>query len=74
MIKAKQQLQQQQEQEQELISPELIQKFDGDKELVQKFMDNGYTAEQLEQSVITHPTYTDPVCTLKDGKIAGFWL
>lgn len=68
-----QQLQQQQ-QEQELISPELIAKFDGDKELVQKFMDQGYTAEQLQESTITHPTYTDPVCTLKDGKVAGFWL
>lgn len=64
----------QQIQEQEQISPELVKKFDGDKELVQKFMDNGYTAEQLEQSTITHPTNTDPVCTLRSGKVAGFWL
>lgn len=67
-------LEQEQQQSQEQISPELVKKFDGDKELVQKFMEHGYTAEQLEQSTITHPTYTDPVCTLKDGKVAGFWL
>lgn len=69
------QLQQQQNQEQqEIISPELIAKFDGDRQLVEKFIQNGYSVEQLEQSTITHPTATDPVVTLKDGKIAGFWL
>lgn len=65
---------QQQEQEQEVIPAELIQKFDGDRELVQKFMDNGYTVEQLQSSTITHPTLTDPVVTLANGKVAGFWL
>ena len=64
----------QQIQEQEQISEELVKKFDGDKELVERFMEHGYTAEQLEQSTITHPTYTDPVCTLRSGKVAGFWL
>ena len=64
----------QEQQEQEVIPQELINKFDGDKELVQKFMENGYSTEQLQSSTITHPTYTDPVCTLKDGKVAGFWL
>lgn len=71
-----QQLLQQQEQEQQVeqIPDHLIAKFDGDKELVQKFMNNGYSTEQLQESIITHPTYTDPVVTLKNGKIAGFWL
>lgn len=63
-----------QEQEQQVIPQELVQKFDGDKPLVQKFLDNGYSVEQLSESIITHPTDTDPVCTLKDGTIAGFWL
>lgn len=61
-------------QEQEQIPEELVQKFDGDKELVQKFLQNGHTVEQLQQSTITHPTKTDPVCTLNNGKVAGFWL
>lgn len=75
-MKQQQQLnkQEQQTQEQEVISPELVQKFDGDRQLVEKFLDNGYTVSQLEESIITHPTYTDPVCTLKTGKVAGFWL
>ena len=63
-----------QQQQTEQISEELVNKFDGDRQLVEKFMEHGYTAEQLEQSTITHPTYTDPVCTLKNGKVAGFWL
>lgn len=67
-------LEQEQQQSQEQISPELVKKFDGDKELVERFVSNGYTVQELEQSVITHPTYTDPMVTLKDGKVAGFWL
>ena len=66
------QLQEQQQTEQ--IPEELVQKFNGDRELVQKFMNNGYSTEQLSESIITHPTYTDPVVTLKNGKVAGFWL
>ena len=67
--------QQNQHQEQEeVITPELLVKFDGDKQLVERFLANGYTIQQLEQSQITHPTATDPVVTLKDGKVAGFWL
>jgi hypothetical protein len=65
---------QQEQQQTEQIPEELVQKFDGDRELVERFMANGYTTEQLAQSSITHPTYTDPVCTLTDGKVAGFWL
>lgn len=64
----------QQHQEQEQISEELVKKFNGDRELVEKFVSNGYTVQELEQSVISHPTYTDPVVTLKNGKVAGFWL
>ena len=63
-----------QEQQQEVIPEELVQKFDGDRTLVEKFVQNGYSVEQLQESIITHPTDTDPVCTLKDGTIAGFWL
>lgn len=67
-------LQQQEQEQQQTIPAELVQKFDGDLELVEKFLKNGYTMEQLQNSTITHPTYSDPVCTLKDGKVAGFWL
>jgi hypothetical protein len=73
-MKNTQQLQQQNQQEQEVISEELVRKFDGDRQLVEKFVSNGYSVEQLEQSTITHPTLTDPVVTLKDGTVAGFWL
>lgn len=66
--------QEQQQQQTEQISPELVKKFDGDKELIERFVSNGYTVQELEQSVITHPTYTDPVVTLANGKVAGFWL
>lgn len=62
------------QEQQEQIPEELVQKFDGDRQLVEKFIGNGYTVEQLQNSTITHPTYTDPVCTLNTGKVAGFWL
>lgn len=65
---------QQQHTEQEQIPAELIAKFDNDKELIERFLANGYTIEQLSSSTITHPTLTDPVVTLANGKVAGFWL
>lgn len=65
--------QHQEQQQTEQISPELVKKFDGDKQLVEKFMEHGYTTEQLEQSTITHPTDTDPAVVV-DGKVIGFWL
>lgn len=66
--------QQIQEQQQEQISEELIQKFDGDKQLVQQFIDQGYSQEELLKSTVTHPTKFDPLCTLENGQHAGFWL
>src|SRR5690348_1675723 len=65
---------QQQEQIQEEISPELIAKFDGDKELVQEFLQQGYTQEDLAKSSVIHPTKMDPLCVLEDGTNAGMWL
>ena len=68
------QIQENNQQSEVIISEELVKKFDGDEELIAKFLSNGYTVQQLEQSQITHPTATDPVVTLNNGKIAGFWL
>lgn len=62
-----------QQQEQEVISEELIRKFDGDQELIEKFMKHGYTTQQLEQSDVVHVTETDPAVVL-NGKTIGFWL
>ena len=39
-----------QQQEQEQISPELISKFDGDRELVTQFLEAGYTQQELQGS------------------------
>lgn len=70
----KQQNQQQTQPEiQEEIPQELISKFDGDKQLVERFISNGYTIEQLQNSQITHPSPTDPAVVL-NGKTIGFWL
>lgn len=63
----------QQQEKQDLITPELVAKFDGDKQLVEKFISNGYTVQQLEKAEITHPTATDPA-VIVDGKVIGFWL
>lgn len=67
------QKQEQQQQETEQISPELISKFDDDKQLVQEFLNQGYSVEELQGSVITHPTKYDPVC-LVNGESIGMWL
>jgi hypothetical protein len=61
-------------QEQEQISEELVTKFDGDKQLVQEFLDQGYTVSELQNSTITRPTKYDPMVTLEDGRTAGFWI
>jgi hypothetical protein len=60
-------------QETEQISPELITKFDGDKQLVEQFLDAGYTQEELQQSSIIHPTRYDPMVVLGDHTL-GFWI
>lgn len=60
--------------QQELIPQELIQKFDGDKELVQEFLEQGYTQEDLTKSSVIHATKMDPLCVLEDGTNAGMWL
>lgn len=73
LIAMSKQITQQNQEQQELISPELIQKFDGDKELVQQFMSEGYTTEQLTASTITHPTRYDPAVFLGDEYI-GMWI
>lgn len=62
-----------QQQTQELIPPELVEKFDQDKELVQAFLDEGYTVKELQASTITHPTKYDPMVSIGD-KCIGFWI
>jgi hypothetical protein len=64
---------QQQQQETEQIPQELIQKFDNDKQLVQEFMEQGYSIEELQGSEIIHPTKFDPIVML-DGNALGFWI
>jgi len=64
----------QQEQQQETIPQQLVQKFDGDRELVQEFIKEGYSIEQLSSSTILHPTKFDPICMLEDGRTIGMWL
>ena len=67
--------QQQQQQELEQIPAELISKFDDDKQLVQEFLSQGYSIEELQQSTISHPTKLDPLVTLEDGTtVAGMWI
>ena len=63
----------QQTQEQELIPQELVEKFDNDKQLVQEFMEQGYTVKELQASTITHPTKYDPMVSIGD-KCIGFWI
>lgn len=60
--------------QQETIPQELITKFDGDKQLVQEFLSQGYTVAELQGSQITHPTKFDPLCTLETGHVAGMWI
>lgn len=66
--------QQEQNQETRQIPQELVEKFDNDAQLVDEFLDQGYTVDELLSSTVTHPTKLDPVCTLQDGQQAGIWL
>lgn len=61
------------QQEQETIPAELVEKFAGDKQLVEQFMAEGYSIQQLEQSTILHPTRFDPLVMIGD-KTIGMWL
>lgn len=61
------------QQQQEVIPQELIQKFDGDKQLVQEVLSQGYSVEELLISQIVHPTKMDPVC-LVNGEPIAIWL
>ena len=61
------------QQEQETIPQELIQKFDGDQQLVQEFIKEGYSVEELQASTVTHPTKYDPIVMLGDRTL-GFWM
>ncbi len=63
----------QKQQEQEVIPAELITKFDNDKELVQQFLAEGHTIEELQGSTILHPTKFDPIVMIGD-KTIGMWL
>ncbi len=64
----------QQTQEQELEIPEeVISKFDGDKQLVQEFIKEGYSIDQLSSSTVLHATKFDPL-VLIDGVTIGMWL
>jgi len=60
-------------QKQEEIPTEVITKFDGDQELVQEFLSQGYSIDELKQSTITHPTRFDPMVSIGD-KCIGFWI
>ena len=66
--------QQQQEQIQEEIPQELVEKFGDDRQLVQEFLEQGYSIEELQGSIITHPTKYDPLVTLDTGHVVGFWI
>jgi hypothetical protein len=59
---------------QEQISPELLNKFDNDEELIRQFLDQGYSIGELSTATILHPTELDPVVIIKGGHVAGFWL
>jgi hypothetical protein len=60
------------QQEQIQVSPELVKKFDNDRELVAELL-HDFTVEELEASTIVHPTKNDPVILL-NGKVVGMWL
>ena len=62
-----------QQQETEQIPQELVEKFDNDKQLVQEFLSQGYSIDELKQSTITHPTRFDPMVSIGD-KCIGFWI
>lgn len=62
-----------QQQEQETIPQELVEKFAGDKQLVEQFLAEGHTIEQLQGSTILHPTKFDPIVIIGD-RTAGMWL
>ena len=65
---------QQEQQQQETIPQELIQKFDGDKQLVEQFMKEGYTQADLSTASIVHATKYDPLVVLENGETAGFYI
>jgi len=69
-----QEIARQQEQEQVEIPAEVVTKFDGDKELVEKFLENGYTVSELQGASVLHPTRNDPIAKLEDGTVAGMWI
>lgn len=62
-----------QQQETQQIPEELVQKFDNDKELVQEFLNEGYSVQELQASIVTHPTRYDPIVMLGDRTL-GFWM
>lgn len=54
---------------------DLVEKFDNDPELVEKFVnDGGYPPDDLRKSNIKHPTDKDPLVELEDGTVAGMWI
>jgi hypothetical protein len=65
--------QQEQQQETEQIPQELVEKFDNDKQLVQEFMEQGYSIEELQRTDIIHATKYDPIVML-DGNVLGFYI
>lgn len=64
---------QQSETIQEEIPAEVVRKFDGDKELVEQFLAEGNTIEELERSTVLHATKFDPL-VIVDGNTIGMWL
>src|SRR5688500_20055016 len=63
-----------QQTEQHEIPQELIQKFDGDRQLVEQFMEEGYTEADLSTASIVHATKFDPIVILENGYNAGFYI
>lgn len=64
----------QEQQQQEVIPTELVEKYDGDKQLVQQFIDEGYSVTELQNASIVHATKFDPLVVLDTGETIGFYI
>lgn len=67
-------LRQEQIQKEQQVLEELVTKFDGDQELLEAFLEEGYSVQELQGSEIIHPTKFDPLVRLSTGHTAGFWI
>jgi len=62
------------QEQQELIPQELVEKYDNDKELVQQFIQEGYSITELQNASIVHATKYDPLVILESGETIGFYI